>query len=1469
LIGRPSAQSAISAPVLMWQNGGCFAGPSCQTGWYSSPAVADLDSDGQPDVIWGASDVVALNGANGNLKWRAPNIRRVWSGLAVADLTGDGTLEVVAARDTDQLTVYDRLGATVWTRAPFGGAGELRTLAVADLDIDGQLEIIAGSTSSSFQLNAYQPNGTVRTGWPVRHAGEPGAGSGLWNQNVVVADVNGDGFKEVFTTTGSHYITGVDRNGVQLTVNPQYAPSVFWSQVGTAVDNAAEIRGWVNCGIEHRPNLSASAPAVADLNSDGVPEFITVGSVYSCGTPAIDLYQMPFIFKADRSRWTGSGSDWTVLPSPGAGSAPRAQDYTVIEDVQPNAVAADLDGDGVKEILYPSYSGKLHAYWLDKTPHGNWPFTIPTSGVPGDDFRFASEPVVADLNNDGHAEVIFTTWPKKATGRVGQLIVLDYLGYELHRIDLPAPANGATWNGGLAAPTIANIDADASLELVVGTAGSGVVAYKLPNTATARVLWGTGRANAGRTGVAAPPPPQGPPIDSTPPTVAITSPASSATVSGAVTINAAASDNVGVVGVQFRLDGANLGAEDMIAPYSASWNTTAAVNGAHVLTAVARDAIGNFRTSAAVPVTVFNDTTPPAVSLTSPANGASVSATTTISANASDDGIVAGVQFRLDGANIGAEDLTAPYSIAWDTTAASPGPHTLTAVARDGAGHFTTSAPVNVTVYVGSTIRIEESTTAVDLYRVWTRNYAGTPGGWSGGTVAFSVEAAARATLSFTGTGVRWIGWRGPVMGIATLYLDGVVVGSVDAYQPSHAVQAVLYTSPTLSLGPHTLAIEVTRTKNAASSDFFVAVDAFDVSGAPPDTTPPSVEISSPPGGSVVSGTATLRANASDNVAVVGVQFKVDGVPLPEATSVPYAVNWNTTTVADGPRALTAVARDLAGNTTTSAAVTVTVSNATPPPAATRVEDHELAIVYTSGTLAPGQPPDWFHGSRSRDWSDGTSTFNRSAGARATFTFTGTSVKWIGFRAPWAGIARVYVDGAFVEDVDLYSSSELVQTPVFTATNLPPGTHSIAVESTGQKNIDAFDYAVVVDAFDVTPGAPPAIAGTRSEESSATFGSGWLQGDTTRSWSGGTAAVSATPATPGARATFTFTGTSVRWIGLRGPKSGIAHVYLDGAFQATVDLYSQTAFHAAVYTVTTLARASHTLAIEVTGQKNAAAADSLIYVDAVDVQSRMEDDDSAITYSGNWIADTSRNWSGTSLQAGSGTVQRSASAGSRAELAFTGTSISWIGFRGPWLGMVDVSIDGGAVTRIDLYAPTESVQMSVFSAGGLAPGAHTLRIDVPGVKNPASAAAWIMVDAFDVQPASPAPAVTRHPDADPSIAYTADWAPAGVANFWSGQQAKQSITAGGRATFTFTGTSVRWLGERGFGTGVADVSIDGQFVARIDTSTSLQEVYQAVIFSTTGLAAGTHTLTIDVVGRNNEPAGATVQRVVVDAFDVY
>jgi hypothetical protein len=92
------------------------------------------------------------------------------------------------------------------------------------------------------------------------------------------------------------------------------------------------------------------------------------------------------------------------------------------------------------------------------------------------------------------------------------------------------------------------------------------------------------------------------------------------------------------------------------------------------------------------------DTVAPSASVTAPTNGSLVSATVSVSASATDDVAVVGVQFTLDGVTLGIEDTTAPFEITWDTTAASNGEHVLTAVARDAAGNVATASEISVTV---------------------------------------------------------------------------------------------------------------------------------------------------------------------------------------------------------------------------------------------------------------------------------------------------------------------------------------------------------------------------------------------------------------------------------------------------------------------------------------------------------------------------------------------------------------------------------------------------------------------------------------------------------------------------------------------------------------------------------------------------------------------------------------------------
>ncbi|HYS55922.1 MAG TPA: Ig-like domain-containing protein [Thermoanaerobaculia bacterium] len=191
---------------------------------------------------------------------------------------------------------------------------------------------------------------------------------------------------------------------------------------------------------------------------------------------------------------------------------------------------------------------------------------------------------------------------------------------------------------------------------------------------------------------------QGGTPDTTPPTTSITAPASGAIVSGTTTVTASASDNVGVTRVEFYLDNV-LQSTSTASPYQWSWNTTTSANGSHNLNSKAYDAAGNIGTSTTVTVTVSNvaDTTPPTTSITAPANGATVSGTTTVTASASDNVGVTRVEFYLDNV-LQSTSTASPYQWSWNTTASANGSHNLSSKAYDAAGNIGTSTTVTVTV---------------------------------------------------------------------------------------------------------------------------------------------------------------------------------------------------------------------------------------------------------------------------------------------------------------------------------------------------------------------------------------------------------------------------------------------------------------------------------------------------------------------------------------------------------------------------------------------------------------------------------------------------------------------------------------------------------------------------------------------------------------------------------------------------
>lgn len=204
----------------------------------------------------------------------------------------------------------------------------------------------------------------------------------------------------------------------------------------------------------------------------------------------------------------------------------------------------------------------------------------------------------------------------------------------------------------------------------------------------------------------------GPP-DTFPPVVAWTSPVHGTDAAGLITLAATATDNVGVAKVIFYVDNMQVG-EDNSPPYTASWNADAALRGSHTLRARAVDYSGipdDKEIVVNVPGGVIgpadagsagggngSDTTPPLVSILTPASGAALTGTVEVEASVTDNTGISTVIFQMDGVTTFATLSSPPWKANLDTTTFENGAHTLTVVARDLAGNQAQSAPVAITI---------------------------------------------------------------------------------------------------------------------------------------------------------------------------------------------------------------------------------------------------------------------------------------------------------------------------------------------------------------------------------------------------------------------------------------------------------------------------------------------------------------------------------------------------------------------------------------------------------------------------------------------------------------------------------------------------------------------------------------------------------------------------------------------------
>lgn len=289
------------------------------------------------------------------------------------------------------------------------------------------------------------------------------------------------------------------------------------------------------------------------------------------------------------------------------------------------------------------------------------------------------------------------------------------------------------------------------------------------------------------------------------------------------------------------------------------------------------------------------DTTPPIVSVSAPADNASVYGQTTINATATDDEGISKVEFYVDGA-LQATDTTAGYSASFNMSSLSLGSHTIYARAYDTANNQTNSSLVLVNV-------VNAPDTTAPAVSVTSPT--------SGETLSGTASLSANATDA---TGVSKV----------EFYVDG----ALKATDTTSPYVASLDTK-TLTNASHNFTAKAFDAANNSTTSASVAAIVNNIVSPPADTTSPAVTVTNPIAGSTVSEAIALSASATDNVGVTKVEFYVDSNLVNTDSSAPYDFSLDTKTLTNGTHTMLAKAFDAAGNTRSSTAISVTVSNVT------------------------------------------------------------------------------------------------------------------------------------------------------------------------------------------------------------------------------------------------------------------------------------------------------------------------------------------------------------------------------------------------------------------------------------------------------------------------------------------------------------------------------------------------------------
>ncbi len=366
---------------------------------WSSPATADFDRDGRPDVVIGSNDgnLYALSGRDGHVLWTVATKGAVWSSPVLADLDEDGMVDVVVGSDDGRLYATSGVdGSLLWP--PIDTGGEVScTPALARVDDDDVPDIVVGSLAGHVHVVSGRTGRELR---PPLGPSPSGRNHGFY-ATPIVRDLDGDGRPEIIAPSFDgkvHVFAG--RGGVfcdPLGGGGTMHSSPAWADIdgdgteelvlGTGTGELCVLRGLRGAlkGTRLRCSKINSSPALGDLDGVGVLD-VVVGS--GCDFDGQDVSAISgadrselWVYRTGRGTWStpvlrdvdGDGELDVVVGSAdshlyvlGGRDGALLWRFHIGAETHSRAALADLDGDGVLEAIIGGWDGAVHAVSLSE-----------------------------------------------------------------------------------------------------------------------------------------------------------------------------------------------------------------------------------------------------------------------------------------------------------------------------------------------------------------------------------------------------------------------------------------------------------------------------------------------------------------------------------------------------------------------------------------------------------------------------------------------------------------------------------------------------------------------------------------------------------------------------------------------------------------------------------------------------------------------------------------------------------------------------------------------------------------------------------------------------------------------------------------------------------------------------------------------------------------------------------------------